>query len=77
MSVGNPSNLAFSLFRPICVFLPESLPPTSEIIAAMGYALGGRPGERLMRKLGIPVSADTLIRQVKRAADLPAFVALY
>ena len=38
----------------------------------MGHALGGRPGERLMRRLGMPVSADTLIRQVKRAAHLSA-----
>ena len=39
----------------------------------MGHALGGRPGQRLMRRLGMPVSADTLIRRVKRAAYLPAF----
>lgn len=31
----------------------------------MGHALGGRPGQRLMRRPRMPVSADTLIRQVK------------
>jgi transposase len=40
--------------------------------SAMGRALGGRPGQRLMRRLGMPVSTDTLIRQVKRAVSSPA-----
>jgi len=30
--------------------------------------LGGRPGQRLMSRLGMPLSADTLIRRVKGAA---------
>jgi hypothetical protein len=38
----------------------------------VGCALGGRPGQRLMGRLGIPLSADTLIRRVKGAARLPA-----
>ena len=33
---------------------------------------GGRPGQRLMSKVGIPLSAETLIRRVKGAARLPA-----
>ena len=41
---------------------------SGEIIAVVGRALGGRPGQRLMSRLGMPLSADTLIRQVKRAA---------
>jgi transposase len=45
---------------------------TDEIIAVVGRALGGRPGQRLMSKLGIPLSAETLIRRVKGAARLPA-----
>jgi transposase len=56
----------------VCAPYAQQTKRTREIIAAMGHALGGRPGERLMRKLGMPVSADTLIRQVKRTAYLTA-----
>ena len=56
----------------VCAPYAQQTTRTSEIIAAMGHALGGRPGQRLMRRLGMPVSADTLIRQVKRAAYSPA-----
>jgi transposase len=35
----------------------------------IGYALGGRPGERLARRIGLPVSNDTLLRLVKRGAQ--------
>ena len=45
---------------------------SDEIIAVVGRALGGRPGQRLMGRLGIPLSADTLIRRVKGAARLAA-----
>ena len=41
---------------------------SDEIIAVVGRALGGRPGQRLMGRLGMPLSADTLIRRVKGAA---------
>ena len=41
---------------------------SGEIIAMVGRALGGRPGQRLMGRLGMPLSADTLIRRVKKAA---------
>src|SRR5277367_2309130 len=56
----------------VCAPYAQQTKRTGEIIFAIGHALGGRPGQRLMRKLGMPVSADTLIRQVKRAAYLPA-----
>ena len=55
----------------VCAPYAQQTKRTGEIIAAMGHALGGRPGQRLMRRLGMPVSADTLIRQVKRAAYSP------
>jgi transposase len=38
----------------------------AEVGHAIAYALGGRPGERLSRRLGIPVSKDTLLRRFKR-----------
>ncbi len=33
-----------------------------------GYTLGGRPGERLLARLGLPVSDDTLLRRIKQRA---------
>jgi transposase len=39
-----------------------------EIVQFIGYAVGGRPGERLGSRLGFPVSNDTLLRRVKQAA---------
>ncbi|MGA3093462.1 MAG: ISL3 family transposase [Terriglobales bacterium] len=40
-----------------------------EVIQVIAYALGGRAGERLSRRLGFPVSNDTLLDHVKRAAQ--------
>ena len=56
----------------VCAPYAQQTKRSGEIIAAVGRALGGRPGQRLMRRFGMPVSADTLIRQVKRAARPPA-----
>jgi transposase len=33
---------------------------------SFGHGVGGRPGERLMKRLGMPVSDDTILRQLKR-----------
>ena len=46
-----------------------------EIVGLVGYALGGRPGERLLNRLGIKSSDDTVLRRVKarrRGAIQPA-----
>ncbi|MGF9567839.1 ISL3 family transposase [Neorhizobium sp. BT27B] len=40
----------------------------AEIIGLLGHSTGGRPGERLMRQLGMPVSDDTILRHLKRKA---------
>jgi transposase len=37
-----------------------------EMLEQIAYALGGRPGERLGRLLGFPISEDTLLRRVKQ-----------
>jgi transposase len=37
----------------------------------IGYALGGRPGERLIRRMGLPISNDTLLRWLKKSAKAP------
>ena len=34
----------------------------------IGHALGGRPGERLMSRIGLPVSDDTILRRLKKSA---------
>ncbi|WP_167354108.1 ISL3 family transposase [Sinorhizobium saheli] len=38
---------------------------------AISFATGGEPGSRLSRKLGMPVSGDTLLRMVRMAACEP------
>lgn len=37
-----------------------------EIVGLIGHSTGGRPGGRLMERLGMPVSDDTILRQLKR-----------
>ncbi|WP_446686530.1 ISL3 family transposase [Phyllobacterium trifolii] len=54
--------------------LPIALPYTrrtarmDEIVGLIGHSMGGRPGECLMHRLGMPVSDDTILRQLKRDA---------
>ena len=38
----------------------------------LGFALGGRPGERLAHRQGLPVSRSTLLRLVRAAPEPPA-----
>ncbi|WP_432838459.1 ISL3 family transposase [Dactylosporangium sp. CA-092794] len=45
-------------------------PPVRAALTAIAVALAGRPGARLARKLGMPVSRDTLL-SLLRAAPLP------
>ncbi|TCN28830.1 transposase, partial [Shinella granuli] len=55
--------------------LPEIASPYSRrtarmavIVSLVGHSMGGRPGEHLMRRLGMPASDDTILRQLKRNA---------
>jgi transposase len=41
------------------------------MVESIGLALAGRAGARLARKLGLPVSRDTLVRLVRALADPP------
>jgi transposase len=41
-----------------------------EVVQMLGYTVGGRPGERLIARLGMPVSDDTLLRRVKQRAKV-------
>ena len=43
----------------------------NELARWISYALGGRPGERLIRRMGLPISNDTLLRWLKRSAKAP------
>jgi transposase len=58
--------------------LPETVLPKArrttrlyEHHLAIGFAAGGEPGSRLSKKLGMPVSGDTLLRMVRVAACEP------
>ncbi len=58
--------------------LPETVLPKARrmtryasIILPSAFAAGGEPGSRLSRKLGMPVSGDTLLRMVRVAACEP------
>jgi len=42
------------------------------VLTQLGFALGGEGGRRLLAHLGMPASADTLLRLVRRAAVVPA-----
>jgi hypothetical protein len=53
--------------------LPEIAPPFArrtrrviDLALLLAHAAGGRPAERLMRRLGVPKSDDTLLRSLKR-----------
>jgi hypothetical protein len=39
------------------------------VVRLIGYALGGRAGERLAERIGLPISNDTLLRCVKKSAQ--------
>lgn len=41
-----------------------------EIVGLLGHSSGGRPSERLMQRLGMPVSDDTILRRLKRDATV-------
>jgi transposase len=38
----------------------------AELVHLIGHGTGGRPGERLMKRLGMPVSDDAILRHLKR-----------
>lgn len=55
--------------------IPSIAPPfacrtsrVAQIVRLLGHATGGRPAERLLHRLGIGVSDDTVLRQLKRDA---------
>lgn len=59
--------------------LPTIAPPyarrtsrLAEIVGLLGHFMGGRPTEYLMHRLGMPVSDDTILRQLKRNAPRSA-----
>jgi transposase len=57
--------------------LPEIASPharrttrVAEIVRLLGHSAGGLRGERLMKRLGMPVSDDTILRHLKRYVAL-------
>jgi hypothetical protein len=64
-------------------FLSSPLPGTAHAFARqtdraaaitllVGLGLGGRASERLMNRLELPVSDDTILRRLKRRPDPPS-----
>ena len=55
--------------------LPEIAAPlarrttrAAELVYLFGHGVGGRPGERLLKRIGMPTSDDTILRHLKRRA---------
>ena len=55
--------------------LPEVAAPQAhrtqraeELVHLFGHGVGGRPGERMMKRIGMPASDDTILRHLKRRA---------
>jgi Transposase/zinc-finger of transposase IS204/IS1001/IS1096/IS1165 len=55
--------------------LPETAAPlarrttrAAELVYLFGHGVGGRPGERLLKRIGMPISDDTILRSIKRRA---------
>ena len=40
----------------------------AELVHLFGHGVGGRPGERLLKRIGTPTSDDTILRHLKRRA---------
>jgi hypothetical protein len=53
----------------VCAFHARQTKRSDEIIAVVGHALGGRPGQRLMGRLGMPLSADSFSELVDEVAS--------
>jgi hypothetical protein len=47
-----------------------------DVVRLIGHGMGGRPGEKLLSRLGMAVSDDTILRTVKRVDVDPAAVPL-
>ncbi len=43
----------------------------AEIVRLFGHSAGGRPSERLMARLGMPVSDTTILRSLKKGVAVP------
>jgi len=59
--------------------IPKAMEPRArrtsrlrEVVCLIGHGMDGRPGERLISRLGMPVSDDTILREVKRASSAPS-----
>jgi hypothetical protein len=53
----------------VCVPHARHTERFADVIQWIGYALGGRGGERLLSRLGVAISDDTIVgRQTRRTA---------
>jgi hypothetical protein len=51
---------------PRCLDSPRRTTRLAGIVRLVGHAAGGRPAERLMRRLGMPIDRTTILRMIKR-----------
>jgi transposase len=56
--------------------LPDVVAPSARrtarlaaVVEAVAFALGGEPGARILRRLGVPLSGDALLAAIRRAAE--------
>lgn len=57
---------------PIARPLSRRTSRAGDIVGHLGHATGGRPAERLLRRLGVGVSDDTVLRHLKQRAESAA-----
>jgi len=51
--------------------LARRIARAAELVHLFGHGVGGRTGERLMKRIGMPTSDDTILRHLKRRAREP------
>jgi len=53
----------------LCLSHAQRTVRSGQIVGLLGHALGGRPAQRLAKRLGVMASRDTLLRCVKKTAQ--------
>jgi len=62
---GNCQRKIFAEWLPGILAPRDRETARAQILGAVGYALGGNPGPRLLKQLGMPGRPDTVLRRVK------------
>jgi hypothetical protein len=74
-SFGTPRKIFCERLPQIARIYGRQTERASEIVRLIGYIAGGLPGQRLLVRLSIAISDDTVLRRVREksteAADIP------